>query len=71
MKDKIKVGDTVWTTKQLFFVDGIDPKTSEAIEMRFNRGDTLTVAAIVEERYECKTASGTIAYLDADDITGA
>lgn len=69
--NKIEVGDTVWTTKQLYFVDGINPVTGEAIEMRFARGDTLTVHAIVEDRYECKTQAGMIAYLDATDIEGA
>ncbi|CAK9251242.1 unnamed protein product [Sphagnum jensenii] len=65
------VGDTVWTTKQLYFVDGINPANDEAIEMKFARGDTLEVVAIVEDlRYECKTNAGMIAYLDASDIEG-
>lgn len=67
----IKVGDTVWTTKQLFFVDGYDPNTGDEIELRFDRRDHLTVVAIGEGlRYECRTVAGMIAYLDAEDIEG-
>lgn len=65
--EPIKVGDKVWTTKLMYFVDGLNPETGEDIEMMLNE---LTVVAINEGRYECKNEYGILAFLDVDDIEG-
>jgi len=68
--EPIKVGDKVWTTKLMYFVDGLNPKTGEDIEMMLNKRDELTVVAINEGRYSCENEYGILAFLDVDDIEG-
>lgn len=44
--DHINVGDSVRTTKQLYFVEAHHPETGETIETKFPRWHRLIVASI-------------------------
>lgn len=46
MSQNIQVGDSVRTTKQLYFYEAIHPKTGNVIEFFLPRWHRLTVTAI-------------------------
>lgn len=65
----IEIGDTVWTNKILFFVDGHNPETGDTIELMFDSMATMTVVGKMEDgSYECKTKAGMIAYIHEDHL---
>lgn len=66
----IEIGDSVRTTKQLYFVDATNPETGEAIETYFHKWDRLIVCGIdhVEGTVDVQLPEGFVATLDMEYV---
>ena len=71
--ENIEVGDTVWTRKQMLFVDATHVKTGQAGEIRLDRRQDVKIAALPDKSsgencYTCETHQGWQFYMRRDEF---